>query len=400
MSRFEKLPGARTVSRHMTPERAAFAGIFIVTMLGLLSIGATLPVLPRYVEGPLGAGDISVGIVTGAFAVTGLACRPFAGRFADSRGRRPAVLLGASLSTIAAALYFVPAGVPGLVIARFFLGAGEGLIYTAGSAWVVDLAPDERRGQIIGWYGLSIWGGLSLGPLIGELILHAWSFNAVWAFALAAPLLGALIALRIPEAFRPREEHTTRGPLIAREALRPGLAFSCGTVGFAAVSAFIILLLESRGIGNGTLVFTAFAATVVGVRLVGGNLPDRFGGARCAMVAGLVEAAGLAAIAAAQSLPVAIVGAMAMGGAFALLLPSLALIALEGVPIERRGATMGTLTAFFDLGVGVGAPLAGVAASLAGYGAAFWLAAVFALGLAALSARAGQKRVAMAPSPG
>jgi MFS family permease len=388
------------VNLRISDERAAFAGIFIVTLLGLLSIGATLPVLPRYVTGPLDSGDVAVGIVTGSFAVTGLAVRPFAGRFADSRGRRPAVLLGAGLSVIAAALYFVPAGVPGLVVSRFFLGAGEGLIYTAGSAWVVDLAPDERRGQIIGWYGLAIWGGLSLGPPIGELLLQAASFELVWAFALAAPLLGALIALRIPESFRPGDEHRASGPLIAREAIRPGLAFSCGTVGFAAVSAFIVLHLEARGIGSGTLAFTAFAATVVGVRIIGGGLPDRFGGARCAMVAGVVEAAGLVAIAAAQSLPVAVVGAMAMGGAFALLLPSLALISLEGVPIERRGATMGTLTAFFDLGVGVGAPLAGLAAALAGYGAAFWLSAGFALGLTAISARAARRRLVVAPSPG
>ena len=37
--------------------------------------------------GPLGGGDLEVGIVTGAFAITGLACRPLAGRLADRRGR-------------------------------------------------------------------------------------------------------------------------------------------------------------------------------------------------------------------------------------------------------------------------------------------------------------------------
>jgi MFS family permease len=397
VSRLERLPGGERVSRHMTPERAAFAGIFIVTALGMLSIGATLPVLPRYVTGPLDSGDVSVGIVTGAFAVTGLVCRPFAGRFADSRGRRPAVLLGAALATIAALFYFVPS-VPGLVVGRLFLGAGEGLIYTAGSAWIVDLSPPSRRGQIIGWYGLSIWGGLSLGPAIGELILQALDYYAVFAFALAAPLAGAIIAWRIPESFRPREEHEPQGPLIARESIRPGLAFSCGTVGFAAISGFIVLMLEDRGIEHATLAFIAFSFTVVLVRLVGGNLPDRFGGARCAAVAGLVEAAGLAAIASAQTLPVAILGALAMGAAFALLLPSLALIALDDVPIERRGAAMGTLTAFFDLGVGVGAPLAGGVAAIAGYGAAFWVAAVFALGLTAIAAGAGRSRADPAPA--
>ena len=157
----------------LTPTRTAFAGIFVVTALGLLSIGATLPVLPRYVNGPLGGGDFEVGLVTGAFAITGLACRPLAGRLADPRGRKLVVIAGRSRPRWPALLYFVPAGVAGLIVARLFLGAGEGAVYTAGSAWVVDMAPPERRGRIIGLYGLAIWGGLALGPPIGELILHA-----------------------------------------------------------------------------------------------------------------------------------------------------------------------------------------------------------------------------------
>ncbi|MDQ2675843.1 MAG: MFS transporter, partial [Actinomycetota bacterium] len=218
----------------ISPRRAAFAGIFVVTALGLLSVGATLPVIPRYVQGPIGGDDFSVGLVTGAFAITGLACRPLAGNLADRRGRRPIVIAGALLTATAGALYFIPAGVPGLVVARLFLGAGEGMVYTAGSAWVVDLAPPERRGRIIGLYGLAIWGGLSLGPPIGELILRASSFELVWAFAMAAPLLGALIAWRIPDTYALSErapgEHTA---FIERKSILPGLGLALGTMGYA-----------------------------------------------------------------------------------------------------------------------------------------------------------------------
>lgn len=382
----------------ITPARAAFAGVFVVTGLGLLSIGATLPVIPRYVQGPIGAGDVSVGIVTGAFAITGLACRPLAGHLADRRGRRKVVVAGALLTAIAGALYFVPAGVPGLVVARLFLGAGEGMVYTAGSAWVVDLAPVERRGRIIGLYGLAIWGGLSLGPPIGELILRASSFEMVWAFAIAAPLLGAAIAMRIPESFAPRSpEPIHRGNLIAREALRPGLALSLGTIGYATVAAFLVLHLDGRGIGHGAEVFAAFAATVVLARAVGGWLPDRFGPVPCIVGAGVVEAAGLLTIMVAESLGAAILGAVAMGAAFSLLFPSLALLVLSQVPEERRGVAMGTFTAFFDIGVGLGAPAAGLAAALGGYPAAFGFAALAALSVAALSV-ALRRRAALAPA--
>ena len=374
------------------PALAAFAGVFVVTMLGLLAVGATLPVLPRYVKGPIGSTDLAVGIVSGAFAVTGLAFRPLAGHIADNRGRRIAVIAGALCSAVAGVLYFVPAGVPGLIVARLFLGAGEGMVFTAGSAWVVDLAPPDRRGRLIGLYGLAIWSGLSLGPPIGELLLHVSSFEMVWAFAAGAPLLGAVIASRIPERFTPAETTGRRGPLIARESLVPGLTLSLGVVGFAAVSAFLVLLLDHRGIGHGAETFAAFAATVVLVRLLGGDLPDRIGPVPCAVGASLVEAAGLALIASAHSPGVAIAGAMVMGGAYSTLYPSLALIVVEQVPEERRGVALGTFTAFFDLGVGLGSPLVGVAVSLGGYAAAFW-AAVACAGGAALIAAMGLPRI-------
>ena len=43
---------------------------------GLLAVGAVLPVLPRYVHGPLDGGNIAVGIVVGSYAATGLLLRP------------------------------------------------------------------------------------------------------------------------------------------------------------------------------------------------------------------------------------------------------------------------------------------------------------------------------------
>src|SRR5436190_1359829 len=243
-----------------------------------MAVGAVLPVLPRYVRGPLASGDIAVGVVVGSYALTGLAGRPLAGRLADRRGRKPIVVLGTLLTALAGLLYLLPTGLPGLIGARLVLGLGEGSVFTAGSAWIVDLAPPGRRGRVIGLYGLAVWSGLSVGPSIGELLYHAAGFHLVWAFAAA------------------------------------------------------------------------------------------------------VESLGLALIALATNLPMAIVGSAAMGTAFSLLYPSLSLVVVNQVPEGRRGAALGTFTGFFDLGVGLGAPLAGIAATLGGYPAAFWLASACALG--------------------
>jgi MFS family permease len=361
----------------------SFAGIFAVTFCGLIAVGSVLPVLPRYVRGPLGEGDLAVGIVIGAYAITGLLLRPVAGRLADRRGRKPTVLFGALLLALSGLLYIPSLGLAGLIAARLVLGVGEGSVYTAGSAWIVDLAPVARRGRVLGLYGLAVWGGLSIGPLAGELLLEASGYRAVWIFAAAMPLLGAAIAAWVPDPFVPLE-HAEPHPLIAPEAIRPGMAVALASVGYAAVATFIVLHLEARGVGHGATVFAAFAAMIVLTRLLAGDLPDRVGAAQIAIGATLGEAAGLLTIALAHSLPVALLGGMAMGAAFSLLNPSLMLIAVDRVSESARGAAMGTFTAFFDAGVGIGAPLAGLAAVLSGYEGAFVLAAAIAVGSALL----------------
>jgi MFS family permease len=362
----------------------AFAGIFAVTFAGLLAVGAVLPVLPRYVHGPLDGGNIAVGVVVGSYAATGLLLRPVAGRYADRNGRRITVLAGSLLVAVSGFLYLLPLGIPGLILARLVLGAGEGTVFTAGSAWIVDLAPPDRRGRVIGLYGLAVWGALSIGPLIGELLLHASGYTLVWLFAGVVPLAGAAIAWRVPDPYRPGAwlEHQHQ-PLIAREAVRPGAALALASVGYACVAAFVVLHLDDRGVGPGAVAFGAFATMVVLTRLFAGDLPDRIGPARVATAAALVEAVGLATIGLAPSLPVAIAGSLAMGAAFSLLYPSLSLIVVERVPETRRGAALGTFTAFFDAGVGIGAPLAGVAVVLSDYEGAFLLSSSIALVAAA-----------------
>ncbi len=379
------------------PPRLAFAALFAVTSLTMLSVGSTLPILPRYVQGPIGAGDISVGIVTGAFAITGLAARPLAGSFADSRGRRPVVLAGASLMVVANALLFVPAGVPGLIVARLLLGAGEGMVYTAGAAWIVDIAPIARRGRIIGLYGLAIWGGLAFGPPIGEVLLRISSYDLVWAFAVASPLLGALLATRIPQPAVARRAVNLRQGFWARESFGPGAALALATTGYAALAGFVVLHLDDRGVGHGVEVFTVFAFSVVATRLLAGGLPDRLGAARCAAGAAVIEAAGLLAIGFAESPAVAIAGAVAVGMAFSTIFPSLALLVVNRVPEDRRGVAMGTFTACFDVGVGLGAPIAGAAAAIGGYGLSFEVAACMALLAMAVAVRLGRSIGHVAP---
>ncbi len=89
-----------------------------------------------------------------------------------------------------------------------------------------------------------------------------------------------------------------------------------------------------------------------------------------------------------------------MGLGFSLLFPALALIAISGQPPERRGAVLGLFTAFFDIGVGIGGPLAGAVAATAGYPEAFLVSAVCAVAAAGLGVLAGRGAAGEAPHTG
>ena len=364
----------------------ASTGLFIAALFAFIATGAALPVLPTYVHGPLHSGDIAVGIVVGSFAVTSVVCRPIAGRQADRRGRRAVLVAGSLALALGGLLYIFSSSVITLVLARLMVGAGEGSVYTAGATWVVDLAPVNRRGLALGMFGLAVWGGLSLGPVAGELLRSSSGYDAVWILTAALPLAGAAIAVRLPEPSRPPQSGRPI-PLLhfPRSARRPAFALALANIGYAALAGFIVLDLRKQGIGGAT-VFTAFAVSVFASRLIFGRVPDRFGARVTATGAGLVEALGLIVIALAHSLPVALLGAIVVGAGFSMMFPSLALMVVDDVHDEHRGSAMGTFTAFFDIGVGAGGPLSGATASLAGYPAVFVLASVAALGTAGLAA--------------
>ncbi|MGC5012144.1 MFS transporter [Streptosporangium sp. DT93] len=394
--------------------RRALLGVFGGLFCGYLGLTSAIPVLPGFVRERFGAGDLAVGLVVTATALTALLVRPVSGHLADTYGHRRVMQAGALLVATGGLLYFLPLGLGGLVAVRLLLGVGEAALFTAGAVWVVSLAPHERRGQLIGLYGVSMWGGISAGTFLGAVLLDL-GYGAVWGFNAAAALLGLLLIVSVPassraarpvtepqdvepQAAEPRvagqplteprvtepalkEPPVAEGPakdprgrwetLLPRPALLPGLALALAAAGYAGVAAFVVLHLQARGTGSGVVALSVFSAVYAGTRLVIGHLPDRLGARRVATWSGIGEAAGLLIIALAPNLPVAVIGSVVMGVGFSLLHPSLALMVMDRTDPSRQGAALGAYTSFWDLGLSVWGPLLGMVAAGLGYPAVF-----------------------------
>lgn len=347
----------------------AFYRPFMPIFLGLffchLGIGATLSVLPFYVKDAIGGSDVDVGTVIAAIAVAVVLTRPVAGRLSDRIGHKKLMLLGALFCVLAGAAYLVAHRVDGLIAVRVLHGIGEGCAFTAGATWLVGLAPAERRGKIIGLYGVSMWSGVTLGALVGAALMQAAGFTAVWILCIAAPLAGFACVLSKPAPVK--AQAATKSALFPRSAFLPGFTLALGSMGYAALASFVSLYMAAKGIENGILAFNVFGFAYVGSRLFLGHWPDQLGPYRVALWAALGEAAGLLLLAVAPNLAVAVLGGLAMGLGLSLLYPSLALIVIRKTEAAHHGAALGMFTSFWDLGIAAGGVVAGFVAARFGY---------------------------------
>ena len=197
-----------TVARRrlITP---AFVLVGVATLAYFTADGLLLPAVPLYVEGPLGGGDVAVGITVGAFSVTALLLRPWAGRLGDRRGRRLLMVVGGATVGLSVAGYALATSVPVLAALRLVSGVGEAFFFTGAAAAVTDMAPEERRGEAVSFFSLALYVGIGVGPLLGEASIETLGFGATWLFGGALGLIAAALALGVPET-RAQDPGTSR----------------------------------------------------------------------------------------------------------------------------------------------------------------------------------------------
>jgi MFS family permease len=355
-------------------------------LVGLASLayftadGVLIPAVPLYVEGPLGGGDVAVGVSVGAFSATALLLRPWAGRLGDRRGRRLLMILGGALVGLSVAAYAVATAVPALVAFRLVTGVGEAFFFTGAASVVTDLAPEERRGEAVSFFSLALYLGIGIGPMFGEAAIRALGFGVTWLIASGVALFSALLALGIPETrpeVSPDEDVPTR--LVHPSALLPGAVLLTSVMGQAGFFAFLPLYAPQVGLGGSRFVFLMYSAIVIAIRSFGARIPDVLGPERCSRISLLFSAAGLAISGTWRSPVGLVVGTAVFAVGSSLAFPALMVLALRGTSARERGAVLGTFTAFVDIAFGLGPASLGFVATAGGYGGVFLAASGIAV---------------------
>jgi MFS family permease len=376
------------------PERLLSRGFWIAFASSLcyfVGIGIVLPVLPLFVTHQLHGNNLTVGIVVGIFAATAVLARPIAGRLGNRTGRRTLMMVGAVIAGASVALYGVAAGLGVLVLLRLVTGIGEGFYFTGSSTLVADMAPEERRAQLLSYFSVALFMGLGAGPLIGQAL---YTSDGATATFLAAGLLGlvaSVVAARVPEPPSPTHQGARSGAFLNRRAIGPAMVLTLGIVSLTAFQAYVPLYAQQLRMGGSQYVFLLYAAVVLVMRIAGASLADRFGVTRIASLASAAIVVGLGIMGLWGTPAGLYTGAVGLAIGISMQYPALLTLVVNRVPAHERAAAVGTFTTAFDLSQGVSGVLLGLVASAAGYRACFGAAAGCSLaGLILMLAKVGR----------
>ncbi len=356
----------------------------LVNFFSASSITVLLATLPIYIF-KIGARQSEVGLIIGMFAITALIVRPFAGIAADIWGRKRIMVLGSIGMAVSAVLYVIATSIGPMLGVRIMQGLTFSVTSTAATALVADISPPLRRGEAVGYFGMSNNLSMASGPALGVLLMGLIDFNGLFWVAGGFAVVSFIFALFLRGPVRQsRPLLIHRSPLIERTALFPSFIFYSFTIGAGAVVTFLPLFAIERGIGNPGLFFTVQALVMVAVRSWTGQLSDRFGRAAVAVPGLIIASISLALLSQASSLTMFLGAAVLYAFAFASIQPSLMALVIDRAKTGTSGAAMGTYMLAMDLGMGSGALIWGLVSDAWGYSRMYLVASAMPLiGIAA-----------------
>jgi predicted MFS family arabinose efflux permease len=344
-----------------------FVALTVAELGYFAAAGLAIFVLPLFATGPLGSNEAGAGLAFGAFSVTALLLRPYAGRLADVVGRRPMLLGGASLAAASMFAHQYAESLAVVVVLRLVLGVAEAAFFVAGFAMVADLAPPERMGEALSYNSLGLYLGLALGPLLGELLVRTGGYDTAWSGGAGLCVASALVVLVLVPETGERGPHE-RGPhehaaLIHRPAVAPSIAFAGGLAAVFGFLSLVTLRAEELAVGRPSLALFCYGLVVVVCRVAFAKVPDRHPPLTVACLGLLGIGAGLTLTAATANGVLLIVATAVVGVGVAFMTPAFfsAIFATAGP--RQRGAASGTAALFMDLGFGGGPMLLGVVAA-------------------------------------
>ncbi|WP_017547845.1 MFS transporter [Salinicoccus carnicancri] len=361
-----------------------FTLIVIANFFIFAAFQMTLPTLPLFVQ-EIGASDRWIGIVVGIFTFSALLIRPTAGKMLDTKGRAPVFLTGLVIFVISMFSLAASYTIAILLLVRIMQGAGWGLSSTSSGTIATDLVPKERRGEGLGYYGLSGNIALAFGPALGLFLTDHISFTMLFSICGILGFTALMLALNIryKKGEKPEQDPKTKDTyvphfdIVEKRALPAASLLFFITVTFGGIATFLPVYTFQKGFDSQYIqfYFVIYAAFLMLSRLFAGRLYDRRGIAVVFVPGSLSIIAAMIMLGFLPNPAYLFIAAALYGFGFGCVQPALQAWAVNRSENNRRGMANATYFSAFDLGVGFGAMMYGFIAEAFGYSTIYFTSA-------------------------
>ncbi len=348
-----------------------------------------MPVLPFYLTEVFGTSETVMGAVLSSYTIAALCIRPFSGYLLDTFSRKPLYLLAYFVFTAVFGGYLLAGTLTLFILLRIIHGLSFGMVTVSGNTVVIDIMPSSRRGEGLGYYGLSNNIAMSIGPMTG-LFLHdtGVGYPIVFACSLASCVIGLVCALSVKTVHKPpvKREPVSLDRFILIKGIPAGISLLLLSIPLGMVNNYMAMYLKQIGIQVSAGFFFTFLAMGMAVsRIFSGRLVDR------GMITQVIEAGlclvcfcfiGLGACGwldgeSVQWIAYVLFGiALLLGIGFGTMFPAYNTLFVNLAPHNLRGTATGTYLTCWDVGVGVGLFMGGYIAEIADFRAAYLVGAV------------------------
>lgn len=259
---------------------------FTSAFLVFVNFFVSLTVLPQYVI-EIGGTDFQSGLQNTLFFLTAVILRFYFGPFADRKGRKIPLLIGAFVFATAPGLFLVSPNVTVLLYARIYQAIGLATFLASGSSLVADLAPQGKTGAYLGFYRMVLTLSLLIGPSAAISVINRAGYGPWFLVSMGIGLLsfGLMLMVKAPDiSCEQSGTFTDTVILLKSRDVRSVLAYIALTsVSYGAVLTFaVIYVSQAMIIQNPGVFFVYFGLGGIIANVSIGYLSDLFGRQRLA----------------------------------------------------------------------------------------------------------------------
>ncbi len=359
---------------------------FILAANFLLYFGFWLliPVLPFYLSEVFSTGNSTIGIILSCYTVAALCIRPFSGYFLDSFARKPLYLMAYFIFMTIFAGYIIAGSLTLFILFRIIQGVSFGMVTVGGNTVVIDIMPSSRRGEGLGYYGLSNNIAMAVGPMSG-LFLHdaGMSYTTIFCCSLGSCIAGFACASLVKTPYKPpvKREPISLDRFILLKGIPAGISLLLLSIPYGMTTNYVAMYAKQIGINATTGFFFTFMAIGMAIsRIFSGKIVDR-GKITQVISAGLYLVVFSFFLLSAcvylinwNSLLCTIVFfaiALLLGVGFGIMFPAYNTLFVNLAPNSQRGTATSSYLTSWDVGIGIGMLAGGYIAEVSTFDKAY-----------------------------